>query len=67
MITKRQAIKEVRECANAAIEQMERQARGLDKGIYRDDQVDRSSIHYSIKAVMRRNSRYAFQLAAQFA
>ena len=67
MLTKRQAIKVVQAYANAAIEQMERQAKGWDKGIYRDDCMDRTSIHYSIRATMNRNSRYAFQVAAQFA
>jgi hypothetical protein len=66
-MTKRQAIAEVRDCADAIIEQAERRAKGWDRGAWRDDEriVDRSSRN-TIAARIGVNVSRAFYLSAQF-
>lgn len=64
MMTKRQAIAEVRACADAVIEQRTRQAMGWDKGIYRDDDtLQWRTISQSVRA----NVQEAFRLSVNFA
>ena len=67
-MNKRQAIKEVREAANAVIEQLERIAKGWDKGRHRSDmrEVDRNSGN-TIRQQMRDHVDHAFNLSRQFA
>jgi hypothetical protein len=59
-MTRRQAIRFARECADAIIEQRTRQARGWDKGRYRDDDTWR---RYTIKQDMRMYAELAFGVA----
>jgi hypothetical protein len=58
--SRRQAIRMVKECANAVIEQRERQAKGWDKGRYRDDDAH---CLYTIKESIKANVDAAFALA----
>ena len=68
MMTKRQAIAEVRSEADAIIEQLERRAKGWDRGLWRDDMrnVD-CNFSNTIGATIRRSVAHAFALSAQFA
>lgn len=68
VMTKRQAIREVRECADALIEQSERRARGFDRGTWRDDvrPVDRNASN-TIRANARFYVGVAFDLSRRFA
>lgn len=63
-MTRNQAAAEVRALANACIEQMERQAKGWDKGVYRDDDT---FMWITIKAAQRQNAAEAFRLSAAHA
>ena len=67
-MTKRQAIRRVRECADALIEQAERRARGWDRGAWRDDvrPVDRNASN-TIRANARFHVGVAFELSRRFA
>ena len=62
--SKREAIKWVREEANAIIEQAERQAKGYDKGMYRDDDI---TCNQSIRYSQAMHSMAAFALSTKFA
>lgn len=66
-MNKRQAIKEAREAANAVIEQLERIAKGWDKGSHRDDmrEVDRNP-NNTIRQQIRGHVDHAFALSRQF-
>jgi O-phosphoseryl-tRNA(Cys) synthetase len=61
-MTKRQAISEVRALADACIEQMERVARGWDKGDRRDDDLS-----VRVSATLSVNAQEAMWIARQFA
>lgn len=63
-MNKRQAIKEVRECANAVIDQLERIAKGWDKGSHRDDmpEVSRNASN-TTRQLIRGHVGHAFELA----
>lgn len=63
VMNKRQAIKEVRACADSVIEQLTRFDKGWDKGMYRDDDV---LWFMPIKRAMRLTVADAFKLAKQF-
>lgn len=67
-MTKRQAIKEVRECADAVIEQAERIAKGWDKGNHRSNlrEVDRNAGN-TIRQEIKFHVYHAFALSRQFA
>lgn len=66
-MNRRQAIAEVRAEANALIEQLERRARGFDRGMWRDDvrTVDRNARN-TIRATTHRSVAHAFELSARF-
>lgn len=66
--TRRQAIAAVRAEADGIIEQLERRARGFDRGTWRDDvrEVDRRWTN-TIRATMRRSVAFAFALSRKFA
>lgn len=64
MITKREAIKVVQACANSVIEQRERQAKGWDKGLYRDNDTFRTM---TIEEGVDLDVAEAFRLSADFA
>lgn len=67
-MTRNQAVKEARECADSIIEQRTRQAKGWDRGEYRDDMRDVDRIwHLPIEAAMHCTARRAFELSKQFA
>ena len=59
-LTRRQAIRFVRECADRVIEQRTRQAMGWDKGRFRDDDVH---CHLSIEQSVRCDVSFAFGIA----
>lgn len=63
--SKREAIKWAREEANAIIDQAERQAKGWDKGMYRDDDV--TCRGQSIRYTQAMHSMVGFALSARFA
>lgn len=65
-MNKRQAIKEARECADSVIEQLERIARGWDKGRWRNDmrEVERNPSN-TIRALIRADVEHAFNVARQ--
>lgn len=62
--SKREAVRLVREEANALIEQSERKARGFDRGMYRDDDTIR---HETIRQRTAYSVDIAFALASKFA
>lgn len=62
-LTKRQAIAETRDCANVVIEQLERRAKGWDRGAYRDDDTVRLR---TINDHIALNVDVAFELSARF-
>lgn len=62
-ITKRQAIRIARKCADSLIEQLERRAKGWDKGRYRDDDAVRIC---TIRQSMELDVAEAFHLSRQF-
>lgn len=63
-MTRIQAINAVRNAANYVIEQRTRQARGWDRGMYRDDDLMR---YCTIKQAIRTEVAYAFDLCKQHA
>lgn len=65
-VTKREAIKQVRECADAIIEQQARRARGWDRGVYRDDvsPADRA-YRLTISEHLEACSQIAFDIVAE--
>lgn len=66
-ITKRQAMREVRANADALIEQLERIAKGWDRGMYRSDTRDVDCVpHNSIRSRVRSYVSESFRLSAQF-
>ena len=66
-MTRRQAITEARDCANAVIEQLERHAKGWDRGMWRQDmrEVDRNHRN-TIRATVAMNVGRAFELSKEF-
>lgn len=63
-MTKRQAIKEVRQAADAIIEQAERRAKGWDKGFWRDDERDcNRQPATTISRTIEWHVNYAFSVA----
>ena len=62
-ITKRQAIAEVRAEANWIIDQLERRAKGWDKGAYRSDDTMR---HRTIDQMLGYASAHCFALSQAF-
>ena len=61
--TKRMAIADVRSAANSIIEQLERQAKGWDKGRYRDDDTVRT---VPVSTQMHHLSEAAFRASWEF-
>ena len=62
-ITKRSAIREARAEADAIIEQLERRAKGWDKGAYRDDDTER---YATIAQRLATSSAWAFHLSRMY-
>lgn len=62
--TKRRAVAMVRENANALIEQLERRAKGWDRGFYRDDDTLQL---WTIRQSIDLHVSESFALSAQFA
>ena len=60
-MNKREAIREVRALANMIIEQRTRQAKGWDRGVFRDDDT---GCRVPINCAMHRASREAFYIAS---
>ena len=63
-MTKREAIKIARQCADSIIEQRTRQAKGWDQGVYRDDSQFRTM---TIEEGVDLDVAEAFRLSKQFA
>jgi hypothetical protein len=61
--TKRKAIAAVKAEANGIIEQLERRAKGWDKGAYRDDDTMR---FMTIRESLTLSSQFAFAVAIEF-
>jgi len=61
--SRREAIKWVREEADAIIAQLERQAAGMDRGMYRDDDVH---CDHSIRSTLLMHSLTAFALSRRY-
>ena len=64
VVNKREAIRMVREEANAIIEQSELKAAGYDRGMFRDDDTTRSE---TIRQRTQFSVNIAFALASKFA
>lgn len=64
IVTKRQAVAAVRDEANALIEQLERVAKGWDRGAYRADDTMRQT---TIRERIRQSVECSFHLSAKFA
>lgn len=62
-MTKRQAIAETRALADLIIEQRERQDKGWDRGVYRDDDTQQLC---AIERRMRAYSQQAFEYSKRY-
>lgn len=67
-MTKNEAARIARQCADAVIEQLERVAKGWDKGMYRSNilPADRAW-HLPWRVEVQKECEYAFNLSRQFA
>lgn len=63
-MTKRQAIRQAQQEANALIDQLERLAKGWDKGAYRDDDTMRI---WTVQETIDLHVNAVFSLSVQFA